>query len=177
MNRYYYGDGLREFGPFTVTEMMDKKLRPDFKVREANEVEMKPISEHPELRFIVGNNKTFPAESEFKRLDEKEEESAQAPRLEKDREAWRDPLLFGAVVLLMFVLILRFILNIIKSELEINISSNVYLILRILTAFTPLLIALGIQKKIYRIPGLILAIVLVIANLYAAWNIFSIYAA
>ena len=49
MNKYYYHDGFREFGPFTAQELLDKKIRPDYKLRLDGEQELKPAREVAEV--------------------------------------------------------------------------------------------------------------------------------
>ncbi|MEO9954769.1 hypothetical protein [Nonlabens sp.] len=49
MNKYFYHDGFREFGPFTPQELLDKNIRPDYKLRLDGTSELKPAREVAEV--------------------------------------------------------------------------------------------------------------------------------
>ena len=49
MNKYFYHDGFREFGPFTAQELLDKNIRPDYKLRLDGTSELKPAREVVEV--------------------------------------------------------------------------------------------------------------------------------
>ncbi|WP_298955732.1 hypothetical protein [uncultured Nonlabens sp.] len=52
MNKYFYNDGFREFGPFTPQELLDKNIRPDYKLRLDGTSELKPAREIIEVATL-----------------------------------------------------------------------------------------------------------------------------
>ncbi len=163
MTRYLYSDGFREFGPFTIPELMQEKLRDDFMVRGENESEWQTLLSHPELQFLASNS--VDAGTTNSGNSYRTSPTYRANAKSANVANWNDKVLFGTILLMVFLILFQAFLSFMSAQSGTDTIFGIFLITNFLYAFIPLLIALGIRKKNLRLIALLIAIGLTIYNI------------
>ncbi|WP_438961899.1 hypothetical protein [Nonlabens sp.] len=162
MKHYYYSDGISEFGPFTLTELKTKRLRPDFKIRVDAISFTELASNIPELESLF----KAPAPVQKTKYQQTHYYKKEAPENSK-----RDQLLLTVLIIWVTSLVLNLIVSFIFRD---SISSGIkteYVIMgviNLLTAVLPVMIALSIQNRTLKIIGIIIAAILTLRFVYGA---------
>lgn len=156
MKSYYYTDGKTNYGPFTIEELKGKSLSGEIFVWTDSFPEWKKLKDVPELRHVLGT-----APPPF-------------PNKQNSR-AFMDLLLLGTLVFwLIDSLILRLV-PWICSMLNVDYFRYypyLQMILGILFAAVPVIVACSIQNKIIKMIALVISIIIAMISIAGGIAVF-----
>jgi hypothetical protein len=189
MNNYFYHDGFREFGPFTAQELLDKKIRPDYKLRLDGQDELKMAKEVEEVATLFKSRQqqsstpilqtyatSLPsAQQSFERDFSFEEQQNTTNRAMAQSPAdWRQAVLIGALGFWLFDIFLKWILDLLQVEFWQGPGKIINVFMGLIFSFIPVLIAISIKNVNYRIIAMVLAslitLSLIFSNIMWAFN-------
>ncbi len=186
-NRYYYNDGFREFGPFSIQELLLKKIRPDYQLRlegEESYTIAKEVTEVAQLfkaQFPQNSNAIVPNEfsshynqepsyqNHFER-DMSFEQQDFNPNIEPhikntSTSNWRELLLIGVLAFWLVESMVHWIMTILSIDAWFGPGRIVSGFVSVLFAFIPILIAICIRQSHLKIIAIIIGSILTISML------------
>lgn len=167
MEKYYYNDGFREFGPFEMPELLHQKIRADFKIREENESKWQRADQHEHFKSLFAST-SLPVTAQ-----QREPVDHSYTPVKRKPVHWRDIVLFVTLLMSLVLIVLRYFIDLFMNKLGIYPEGGVYVVFRILYLFLPFGMATGLRYKTLRIIGYVVAVILALQNLYAAFTVYS----
>lgn len=167
MEKYYYNDGFREFGPFEMPELLHQKIRADFKIREENESKWQRADQHEHLKPLFAST-SLPVTAQ-----QREPVDHSYKAIKSKPVHWRDIVLCTTLLLSFLLIVLRYFIDLSMNGLSVYPESGVYVLFKILYLFLPFGMATGLRDKTLRIIGYVVAVILALQNLYTAYTVYS----
>lgn len=170
MIQYYYSDGIQEFGPYTLNDLREKALRPDFKIRTETSNYTATASAIPELDSLF--NEQSSATTNYNKTHQKFENTTTQGSVKSNR----DKLLIAVLIIWLLSSLASTIIVFILGSFSSYSTDNMYVfsgVLSLISSVLPLLVAVSIQDKNLKIVGIILALILTLQSVYGAIQLMS----
>lgn len=183
-NKYFYHDGIREFGPFTAQELLDKKIRPDYKLRLESEESFVIAKDVEEVAMLFKTQTTFHSfnstavqdvnkfnmenshQNEFER-DINFEQQNFDPNYNKSETTnnWRAIVLIIVLSFWLIESIIHWVMTLLSIDAWFGPGRIISGFVSVLFAFVPLLIAICIRESHLKIIAIIIGSILTLSML------------